>query len=101
MPLINEAGAGECDYAPRPRCLLRSLLCQGRKSTFRALGSFGWGSIIGAGKRGKGGGLGLVSGGLVFFDRRQRNLGCTCSRVPAEDSDGESAHHKENQAGRG
>ena len=45
--------------------------------------------------------LGLVSGGLVFFDRRKRNLGCTCSRVPAEDSDGERAHHKENQAGRG
>ena len=45
--------------------------------------------------------LGLVGGGLVFFDRRKRNLGCTCSRVPAEDSDGERAHHKENQAGRG
>ena len=45
--------------------------------------------------------LGLVSGGLVFFNRRQRNLGGACSRVPAEDSDGERAHHKENQAGRG
>ena len=45
--------------------------------------------------------LGLVSGGLVFFDCRKRNLGCTCSRIPAEDSDGERAHHKENQAGRG
>ena len=45
--------------------------------------------------------LGLVSGGLVFFDRRKRNLGGTCSRVPAEDRDGERAHHKENQAGRG
>ncbi len=45
--------------------------------------------------------LGLVSGGLVFFDRRKRNLGGACSRVPAEDSDGERAHYKENQAGRG
>lgn len=45
--------------------------------------------------------LGLVGGGLVFFDRRKRNLGCTCSRVPAEHPDGEGAHHKENQAGRG
>ena len=56
---------------------------------------------IGEGKRGEGSGLGLVSGGLVFFDRRQRNLRCTCSRVPPEDSDGERAHHKENQASRG
>ena len=45
--------------------------------------------------------LGLVSVGLVFFDCRKRNLGCPCSRIPAEDSDGERAHHKENQAGRG
>ena len=45
--------------------------------------------------------LGLVGGGLVFFDRCKRNLGGTCSRIPAEDSDGERAHHKENQAGRG
>ena len=99
MSLINEAGAGECDYAPRPRCLLRSLSGQGRKSTFRALGSFDRGITIGAGKRGEEGGLGLVSGGLVFFDRRQRNLGGACSRVPAEDRDGERAHHQENEAG--
>ena len=45
--------------------------------------------------------LGLVSGGLVFFDRRKRNLGGTCSRIPAEDPNGERAHHKKNQAGRG
>ena len=45
--------------------------------------------------------LGLVSGGLVFFDRRKRNLGGACSCIPAKDSDGERAHHKENQAGRG
>ena len=45
--------------------------------------------------------LRLVSGGLVFFDRRKRNLGCTCSRVPAEDRDGERSHYKENQARRG
>ena len=102
MPLINEAGAGECD-APWPRCLLRSLSGGERsKSTFRALGSFGWGSIIGRGSEGKERRrLGLVGGGLVFFDRRQRNLGGSCSRVPAEDRDGECAHHKENQAGRG
>ena len=45
--------------------------------------------------------LGLVSGGLVFFDRRKRNLGGACSRIPTEDCDGERAHHKKNQAGRG
>ena len=101
MSLINEAGAGECDYAPRPRFSLGSLSGQGRKSTFRALGSFDRGIAIGAGKRGEGGGLGLVGGGLVFFDRRKRNLGCTCSRVPAEHPDGEGAHHQENEAGRG
>ncbi len=44
--------------------------------------------------------LGLVGGGLVFFDRRKRNLGGACSSIPAEDPDGERAHHKENQAGR-
>ena len=102
MPLINEAGAGECDYAPRPRCLLRSLSGQGRKSTFRALGSPVEGQLPGQRNEGKERRrLGLVGGGLVFFDRRQRNLGRTCSRIPAEDSDGERAHHKENQGGRG
>ena len=60
------------------------------------------GSLSGQGSEGKERRrLGLVGGGLVFFDRRKRNLGCTCSRVPAEDSDGERAHHKENEAGRG
>lgn len=59
------------------------------------------GLLSGQGSEGKEGGLGLVGGGLVFFDRRQRNLGGTCSRVPPEDSDGERAHYKENQAGRG
>ena len=45
--------------------------------------------------------LGLVGGGLVFFDCCKRNLGRTRSRVPAEDSDGECTHHQENEAGRG
>ena len=60
------------------------------------------GSLSGQGSEGKERRrLGLVGGGAVFFDRRQRNLGGACSRVPAEDRDGECAHHKENQAGRG
>ena len=102
MPLINEAGAGECRFSPVP-VSVEVVIGSGMQVDVpcpRFLRS-GGGSIIEAGKRGEGRGLGLVGGGLVFFDCRQRNLGCACSRVPAEDSDGERAHHKENQAGRG